>query len=630
MNKLTKQIISFALVLYTVFMLCFTAFAAETTNKVNYDKTSVEDDLKSVYGDVLSLKFPKISIASSDISVIYVFENGYDAKEGIGSSDYGLYVYMYIPSGIKLSSSILHTANIACGWEAGAPNDFENVHLELLSQSENGTLAKFKVIGLSLSNVYISDKERSYCISSVDIYSGGTNAKANRVAKVFTFYEKNGERKCKTKDLTVVDIDVYQTSYLSGGSAKGANYSNQVNTAVFSIPNDLIDKYGDLYSVKYEYYKYRTAPIFIIDSSKTVSESSSKKIYDQLISDRGKIADDSWYYSILDYTVGPPYPTSYLYYEYWMAYGRDDAGSLSRGLVGMINYWCADSFWKLNNLTTVFSASDITDHDKVFVSADELQQYFLEYDKSFYNGKVRDKYSADLFDLNCFSEDDIYHCETISVDDSAVTLPSYKDVYGWFNAWLRKQKDETVTYDPIYQLGVSVDDFNGTDEEISERLLVSPSSVTRIKEIYSEAGKDSTVFLLRYASSDDYFTSDYLEFANYSAEEKETVEKICFYSCETVYLDFDIIQFSFMNDESEEITVISVNSSPTDGFTDVMNTNGATPKPEGGCDGFDSFKEVIAILLVCVLIYFVISIYSKLKRNKIVVNIQDKNDRRRD
>ena len=54
-----KKILSFAFVFLILFSSVVPSFAAETSSVVDYDHTSVETDLKSVYGDTLSLKFPK-------------------------------------------------------------------------------------------------------------------------------------------------------------------------------------------------------------------------------------------------------------------------------------------------------------------------------------------------------------------------------------------------------------------------------------------------------------------------------------------------------------------------------------------------------------------------------------------
>ena len=71
-------------------------------------------------------------------------------------------------------------------------------------------------------------------------------------------------------------------------------------------------------------------------------------------------------------------------------------------------------------------------------------------------------------------------------------------------------QEESRTVAPIYTL--KADDLNGTDEEVSERLLINPHDVSALRDYYNEAitvdtltaDEEKVVVLFRFATSDYY------------------------------------------------------------------------------------------------------------------------------
>lgn len=617
-----KKILSFAFAFLLLFSFVFPSFAAETSSSVDYDHTSVETDLKTVYGDNLSLKFPK-DTRKNEMSIITILEHGFTKDTGFYSDDYGLYIYMYNPSGIKVNGSILDIINMANGWDSeGNPTSFVNYYIKLFSSSDDNTLLKYKVFNKGTLAYVDGSGSRSYTVGSVDIYSGGANAESVNVAYTYKFSGYGEDLTCEKEQITVVNVEVHQTSYLTGNSDKGTNYSNQVNSVYFTIENDLMEKYGELYSVKYEYYKYRTSPIILVEY-----EDAFNKMYPN----RGKIVNSTFDYNLNRFADGHFVVNNFLY---GMDYIKFYSGIyLCEGKMTDYAYFIPSEVgvhdFYPNMLTTFFLVPGCTSADAgtVLVSSDEIQEYFLNYNASFVNGTVRDKYSADLFDLDYFSKDDIYHIETRTTEDT-FDVTSYLEEYGWFNAFMKYGFGyEDLTGETIKDADclkkLSLDDFKGaTPLTMAKNLLVSVDDIDDISSLVTTSStQNESVYLLRYAVTDDYYSMP----LDYCQEGYITDEKFndALYVEETVYLDFDIIQFSFKDELGKEV-VISVTSSPSDGFTDIENVSPENknnfndfPNPFGGNgDGTQWWEYLIAAALGITAAFAIFKIVELCKVNK--------------
>ena len=91
------------LFLLTVFPL--SSFAANAASDISFDDTHVVDDLESLYGDDLYVKYP-MNKSNDKIYLIDLYEYGFSEKNSHNSDDYGLYFYIYNPSGKDILGSI--------------------------------------------------------------------------------------------------------------------------------------------------------------------------------------------------------------------------------------------------------------------------------------------------------------------------------------------------------------------------------------------------------------------------------------------------------------------------------------------------------------------------------------------
>ena len=252
----------------------------------------------------------------------------------------------------------------------------------------------------------VNSNARRYDISEVELLtSGDRNATAYGVGGTYTFTgyakgygaDQNAESTlaCERKNLETVTLDLAgvtdgvdkRTYWRSTSSSKGAHYQNQINSVFFAIDTNVLEKYGyTLQRIKAEWHEYKTAPAIVIDN---------KDIYDRLKAYNGvKITEDydkgrgiSMFNSDFSY-VGGAYGGGVSRYQYsWNADLKDSA----------VSFYSSDYIDTL--LPLLFYTNGISVDDYT-LTAETLQAYCEQYDKSFENGHLQfneHDFSADLF-----------------------------------------------------------------------------------------------------------------------------------------------------------------------------------------------------------------------------------------
>ena len=137
------------------------AYAEEA---LNFDTTNVLDDLKSSSdgGEAFNLNDYPFD-ESKDIQVINFVEYCYSYKANM-RGNYGLYVYVYNPKGLNLStSSKSNKIQMASSYDAdGNPNDYVKFDLQFLSKSEDSNYKnlfyKFKVVDKEVNGTTFADR----------------------------------------------------------------------------------------------------------------------------------------------------------------------------------------------------------------------------------------------------------------------------------------------------------------------------------------------------------------------------------------------------------------------------------------------------------------------------------------
>ena len=631
-NRFLLCIIALATVVCTLLTMVHPIVAYAAESETGFDSTNVLDDLQSskVNGkpfDIADYPFNE----SKDIQVISFVEYCYSYKANL-RDNYGLYVYIYNPKGLNLSTNEKQNKiQMAVSYDAeGNPSDYEKFSLEFCSKVESGDYKnlfyKFKVIdhkvnGTTFSN-RVNSNARRYDVSGVELTTyGASSATEYGVCGTYVFtgfaegYGPDTNAKstlsCNIEYLETIELSVKHTFYRSETSALGAGHQNQLDTVYFSVPKRFIDTYGKLQRIKAEWYEYKTKEILVTSNT-------------------------DFYNAAKDY-IGVPLGNSaneYGLYEY-----VEDIGySLGIGAGKAGDMYVAQWGWNLgdgylhvptNVLYYMFLVDDIEEYDPYAetktvggIQSNDLYEYIKNYRKSYTSGRLPIKdgtISADLFESDIDdsrkmnNENGVikkgysYYDFDVDVDLQTLqswssTSPSFWD--NWLNfglgaAFTGGPNEASKTVAPIQILKAS--DLTGTNAEIAERLLVNINDVDTIKAEYNNAvtvngtnDEEKVVVMFRFATSDYYSEAvDIIEpNAGFLWSDKH-YEGEAYIAQESVFFDFDIIQLTFNKDG--EYTVIPVVSSPMDIVNDI------TP-PVNMPDETPWWKLALALILVVLLL----------------------------
>ncbi len=541
-----KKILSFFLaVLFCFSFLIPSVFAAES---------AIEQELKNV------INFADYPANSNDTGVylITLMEDGYNGT-GYDSSS-GIYVYLYNPSKKAFNSSTeLNKMTFAKDFQSdGSPCDFEKYSLTLIESARDGVLIKAKVKAAASELVIKSSGVRHYAVSEIELFEDGhynTNAQAYTCGYDFAFTGSGEDLKCERTSFLTIELDVKTTSYLTGDSALGQNYSNMISSVYFSVPKAIEAKYGKLYSIDYEAYKYYTSPMILFDKN----VENYNRLYSQILTYRGYSPEKA--YVKFRFGKGDSFVLNYeTFWEYDYGFGYEN-----------IRY--SDVYSNLLPCYTTVFPVDTLEPNTLVVSSDEVLEYFATYYASYATGKVRDKYSADLFQSNKGE-----HLTGTRTRDEWQSLPSYHEGKGWFGGirdygigylWNKDKHDDTINAKMIESIDSS--DFGSSN--FCEDYLVSEMDVDDLKDYVSKASaKGENTYLFRFAFDNDYYAAEG-ELSTISATSGDVKETIFINGVVTpVYLDFDIIELGF-SDDGVNVTTFGVASSPIDVVPDLSTSD---------------------------------------------------------
>ena len=395
MTMARKRLVICFLVVLVVFGVVFsaapnTALAAESS--LSFDKT--------VNGQPFDVKdYPYDE--DSQAQIVNFVEYCYSYK-GNMQSNYGLYVYVYNPQGLNISTnSKSNKIQMAVSYDSeGKPNNYAKFDLQFLSKSENSDYKnlfyKFKVVDREINGTTFKDRvnsnERRYDVSGIELVTyGANNATEYPVNGTYKFtgyaagYGPDAGAKSTLESsveyLETITLDVKHTFYRTQTSSKGAGYQNQLDTVYFAVPQRFFDTYGKLQRIKAEWYEYKTKDIVV---------TSNQEFYDQAYAHIGE------YFG-------------YNYNDSVLSLGQQ-AGDGGGGM--MVAKWG----WNLGNnylhvpadaLYYLFKVDDIEEYDPYAdivsiggVESNALYEYIKNYNKTFDNGTLPIKdgtISADLF-----------------------------------------------------------------------------------------------------------------------------------------------------------------------------------------------------------------------------------------
>lgn len=507
-----KKIVVLLLVIVTVVLSVPVSAASSSLSDIIYEEIIQLIDIKE-FGANLS---------DDEVYLIAVMESGYTEK-GF-TDDTTLYVYLYNPSRKDLSKSNLGTISIVTKYDSdGKPVDFKKYPLVIEGSTVSGLYTRARVNVNAKDLAYIRDGSRWYGVTEIEYLDSVTHdMDVTPAGTVYKFSGYGSDLKCECENFVTIELDVRSMSYLTG-DAPQAGYSNQVASVYFSIPQEFEEKYGKLYAVYYEYYKYRTKPVM--------------------------------FYTNDIYPAAGEQPENLnVFYSIQICKMVGSHGAMAP----QWQYYCDAPLLGFHINEYVVG--------KQLVSSAEFEKGFSDFskvDQAFGGKLIAGKYSEDLFDLTVYSSNN-HKVSEYRTRDEIFDMPSYHDSNKWYdrlrdfglfyNSAAHDETLEDVKYiQPVTTSSFLVDDF-------SKEYLVAEEEVETLHSYVSNAWKNGeNTYLLRFAHTDNYHVvggSGY-RLAYDDPFSNEVAYSDVWLVEEDVYLQFDIFKLDF-SDDGKEITTFGV------------------------------------------------------------------------
>lgn len=565
-----KYILSVILAVMTMFVCGSTAaYAIEPSNM---DATAVLDDLQNstINGEPFNVKnFPYNE--NGKVKLLVLTEFCFSYKSSL-ASNFALYVYVYNPTGKAIYTN-KNSIQMASAYANGEAVRYDKYDLKLCNASVGETknlFYKFRVIddGSIYSRVSKDNAARRYDISGIELNYTGT-AEDFDVGNKWLYSgfakgcgaDENAEStlNCITNSLDTVRLDVNSTYFRYNN---GKNTQTQIDSVYFGVDNVLLQKYGTLQKIHAEWLKARTSDVIVL------KDASAYVHFDKYIG--------------TDFTNSEnPCDHALVAFDRW----SDEHGNKQGWSYNLTH---GDIFNRTDKLPYLFDASQ---SDGVVTSA-EMKEYIKWYSNKFGNKTVAGKYSSDLF-----SQVDSRKTDTTIDADSTFDLNGFTTglpLQDWFDKLFNPSlQDETIKgIKPIYI--VQADDLKGSDYVISQRLFVAEQDVEALKAAFksnNEQGK--TTVLFRFATSEyESWDAKIHKHGNIFAGTLSVT--VGYLAQETVYLDFDIIDLTFV--KKDVATVMPVVSNPIDVIA------GLTPPPTGNAGGLPLWVLLVIGIAALILI----------------------------
>ncbi len=585
MNAITKRFLYVILtaVLCIVTVLCgqgnLSAFADSTDGvQANYESTNVLDNLKgsTIGGKEFDLAdYPHNSKGKPQIISFVEFCYSYYAEK---QADYGLYVYVYNPQdvafdmstdrnkiqltyGTKPNYSKFSLEFINYSTEAGYEGRFWKFKIRLTEAQRTAILKEvdesnriYKVSGIELS---VKNKVTEYPCGQTYTYKGYALGYGSELAQSDTL-------SCKVDGFDkYLTLDVHSTYYRPQGTNGEAYARDTLHSVYFSVPNAIIDEYGEMTAVHATWLNALTNPVMV---------TGNKTVYDNVLPYVGKEVDGGNF----TYTKDDNSPVRYslIAGAYNESADWNNASYGSAFISYNDNAHYTNSKKRIKNLQYCFLA-DNGDADNYTLPAETLignkadgQKGYFETFTAQHGGElINNRFSKSLFESVADKFTDI----TISADDKFTLTDEVVSQSLWqkfVGGGYKVTNTNTYTVSAIKKVGK--DDFKSTQAATCKDLYIDESDYKEFKSYYDDATrKKETVYLFRYYQS-DYTCYEAIEYARGKGDWTllgtnfgyDFVDTNAYLMQMWVQLDFDIIDLTFTKDGVE--TVIPVIMSPMD------------------------------------------------------------------
>lgn len=593
---------------FICFVFCFVflagsisvyAFADFVSLPESMDGTNVIEDLKAMNVDLS--EYPRNPRADY-VKIAKFVEFGYN-YQGY-QNDYGLYVYVYNPTGKPIQESDKNKIQIGLLNFNGRLISQKKYGLTMVSYSTEETYKyvfyKFKV------NLYgsfyndLNSGKRSYAISGIELkYSGNDNAIDYPIETTYSFTgfmayhgldpaSNVSTLHCDMTELETVKVELHPATWKTLTSDKGVGYQYEVFSVYFAVDDYFVKKYGNL------------------DDENLHGLRAVRGVYDEYTVN-GLISNDSEVVGFFTPFLGVNVKqTEGLEYQF-----RADQAP------GTVVPW--------------YHSGYNFDSNAYYRYVDTLCYAFKEFDDSFKNyssdklfkkldlgdGTVRALTSNKNFSYEVKSDDEILNVQLGKFNTKISGFTAWWS--GVLGEWKASQSESYNNIMPLKMLTGS--DFNGlySDENNAANLFISKSDYSGLKSFYNENDNDSSVYLMRFAVRDYY--CDSVKVTDFELVENpwDVHSGDHFYFEKSIFLNFDILEFDFENKDSEIVTLpvsaspINITGSIDSPVHEELNESLFSQISKGVSNTlanlakFSTWLKVLAIVLILVAVVFVLS-----------------------
>ncbi len=550
-----------------------------------YEQTDVMKDLEgaTIGGKQFDLQdYPHNGKGKPQIvSFVEFCYSYYEEKQ----NDYAFYVYVYNPQDAVFDTD---TERNKIQLSAGKNGEYNKYPLEFVRYSETagyeGRFYKFKVrLDDSERNMIwqsVEENKREYRVSGIEL-SIGKAAEEYGCQQVYTYsgfahgygspLAINDTLSCTVDGLeTYLTLDVQSTYYRPKGTHADGYTQDTLHSVYFSVPNEIIEEYGEMTAVHATWLNAYTAPMFV---------TGNKNIYDAILPYLGQYVDGS---TIKEYE-NTLFPYAIIATKAVEGFRDDNEMALMAGYYAYNAYHdfggnpSYDRY--INHLNYLFYAGEGVDSaDGYTLSAEAIigdkkngvKGWLETFTDKFGDSLINNRYSSALFE----KVDEKFTDKTITGDEEYelkdLTLSS--DPWRW---WLGQDitQIDCEKYSTVNAIQkVTADDFTLYSDKgvFCEKFFVDESDYNDFKSYVKAAtGRKETTYLFRYHLS-EYVSNEATEYERTSTYyifqgnvgTYKTVDTNAYFAQMWIQLDFDIIDLTFTKDNVD--TIISVIMSPMD------------------------------------------------------------------
>lgn len=588
--------------------------------QTRYEQTNVMSNLKgsTIAGKAFDVKdYPHNANAKPQIISFIEFCYSYYAEK---QDDYGLYIYVYNPQDVVIDTNTLRNKiQLTYGnkpsykkytliflnysTDAGIEGRFYKFKIELTEAERNDILKTlspdervYKVSGIELS---VKNKVTEHTTAQTYTYKGFAVGYGSELAETDTL-------SCKVDGFDkYISLDVRSTYWRPDGTHEDLHSRDTLHSVYFSVPNSIVNEYGEMTGVHATWLNVQTAPIIV---------TGNKTIYNALEPYIAKHQDAG---SSEEYPENKTLNYALVTDSDMTHYGHGHYGTLA------YNVWTTTDSGSTKNcyeriifdLRYLFYA-DNGNADAYVLPAEKLvgderkgvKGWFETYTAKYGGALVNNRFSKDLFD----HVDDEFTEVNITANDE-FKLSDVTTTKNWWSWLFGPGSDQTVTGSNTYNISaiqkVTTKDFDDYAKAVFEdKFYVDESDYDELRQYVIESNaKNETVYLFRYYQSvydsqearEFKFVEDWAisrgKFGNY-----EEMDTNAYIAQMWVQLDFDIIDLTFTKDNVA--TIIPVVMNPIDIAADADAPVYTTDDSKG----LSWWQILLAILLGILVIFLLI------------------------